>query len=105
MIHSEIKKEEEEQEESKMESGGVLSATDQQNMVSLFLEIAVGQTADTARQFLQVPIAIPVWLILIDRLIMLHTYVYLFMISLLELLLTLYFFGSDSMNSGHKLET
>ncbi|XP_023760569.1 plant UBX domain-containing protein 7 [Lactuca sativa] len=36
-----------------MESGGVLSATDQQNMVSLFLEIAVGQTADTARQFLQ----------------------------------------------------
>ncbi|KAI3497964.1 hypothetical protein L2E82_13982 [Cichorium intybus] len=36
-----------------MEGGGVLSATDQQNMVSLFLEIAVGQTADTARQFLQ----------------------------------------------------
>ncbi|PIN05048.1 hypothetical protein CDL12_22414 [Handroanthus impetiginosus] len=31
----------------------VLSASDQQNMVSSFLEIAVGQTADTARQFLQ----------------------------------------------------
>ncbi|KAG2707699.1 hypothetical protein I3760_05G159700 [Carya illinoinensis] len=31
---------------------GVLSA-DKQNMVSSFLEIAVGQTADTARQFLQ----------------------------------------------------
>ncbi|KAI3719907.1 hypothetical protein L6452_20813 [Arctium lappa] len=36
-----------------MEGGGVLSATDQQTMVSSFLEIAVGQTADTARQFLQ----------------------------------------------------
>ncbi|KAL4586488.1 hypothetical protein LXL04_011124 [Taraxacum kok-saghyz] len=36
-----------------MEGGVVLSATDQQNMVSLFLEIAVGQTAETARQFLQ----------------------------------------------------
>lgn len=36
-----------------MEGGGVLSATDQQNMVSLFLEIAAGQTDDTARQFLQ----------------------------------------------------
>lgn len=34
---------------------GVLSA-DKQNMVSSFLEIAVGQTADTARQFLQVTI-------------------------------------------------
>ncbi|XP_022157079.1 plant UBX domain-containing protein 7 [Momordica charantia] len=32
---------------------GVLSATDKQSMVSSFLEIAVGQTADTARQFLQ----------------------------------------------------
>ncbi|CAA3000419.1 plant UBX domain-containing 7 [Olea europaea subsp. europaea] len=32
---------------------GVLSATDQQSMVSSFLEIASGQTADTARQFLQ----------------------------------------------------
>ncbi|XP_065856577.1 plant UBX domain-containing protein 7 isoform X2 [Euphorbia lathyris] len=31
----------------------VLSANDQQSMVSSFLEIAVGQTADTARQFLQ----------------------------------------------------
>lgn len=31
----------------------VFSATDQQSMVSSFLEIAVGQTADTARQFLQ----------------------------------------------------
>ncbi|KAK3222369.1 hypothetical protein Dsin_009394 [Dipteronia sinensis] len=30
-----------------------LSANDQQNMVSSFLEIAVGQTAETARQFLQ----------------------------------------------------
>ncbi|KAK1412083.1 hypothetical protein QVD17_33051 [Tagetes erecta] len=36
-----------------MDSGGVISATDQQTMVSSFLEIAVGQTADTARQFLQ----------------------------------------------------
>lgn len=33
---------------------GILSATDQQSMVSSFLEIAVGQTAETARQFLQV---------------------------------------------------
>lgn len=33
---------------------GDLSTTDQQSMVSSFLEIAVGQTADTARQFLQV---------------------------------------------------
>ncbi|GER28725.1 UBX domain-containing protein [Striga asiatica] len=32
---------------------GLLSATDQQNMVATFMEIAVGQTADTARQFLQ----------------------------------------------------
>lgn len=32
---------------------GILSATDQQSMVSSFLEIAVGQTAETARQFLQ----------------------------------------------------
>ncbi|OIT35666.1 PREDICTED: plant UBX domain-containing protein 7 [Nicotiana attenuata] len=32
---------------------GVRSATDQQMLVSSFLEIAVGQTADTARQFLQ----------------------------------------------------
>ncbi|PON82187.1 UBX domain-containing protein [Trema orientale] len=32
---------------------GTLSATDQQSMVSSFLEIAVGQTAETARQFLQ----------------------------------------------------
>ncbi|XAR48018.1 hypothetical protein NMG60_11030702 [Bertholletia excelsa] len=32
---------------------GVLSPTDKQSMVSSFLEIAVGQTADTARQFLQ----------------------------------------------------
>ncbi|CAA2954874.1 plant UBX domain-containing 7 isoform X1 [Olea europaea subsp. europaea] len=32
---------------------GDLSTTDQQSMVSSFLEIAVGQTADTARQFLQ----------------------------------------------------
>lgn len=36
-----------------MEGGGVLSATDQQSMISTFLEIAVGQTADTAKQFLQ----------------------------------------------------
>lgn len=35
---------------------GILSATDKQSMVSSFLEIAVGQTADTARQFLQVRI-------------------------------------------------
>nr|XP_016497968.1 PREDICTED: uncharacterized protein LOC107816744 [Nicotiana tabacum] len=32
---------------------GVISATDQQMLVSSFLEIAVGQTADAARQFLQ----------------------------------------------------
>ncbi|KAL3510266.1 hypothetical protein ACH5RR_029667 [Cinchona calisaya] len=32
---------------------GVLSPTDQQILVSSFLEIAVGQTVDTARQFLQ----------------------------------------------------
>ena len=32
----------------------ILSPTDKQTMVSSFLEIAVGQTADTARQFLQV---------------------------------------------------
>ncbi|KAL6579504.1 hypothetical protein OROMI_009720 [Orobanche minor] len=32
---------------------GVSSAADQQNMVSTFMEIAAGQTADTARQFLQ----------------------------------------------------
>ncbi|XP_057543715.1 plant UBX domain-containing protein 7 isoform X1 [Amaranthus tricolor] len=31
----------------------ILSPTDKQTMVSSFLEIAVGQTADTARQFLQ----------------------------------------------------
>lgn len=32
---------------------GVISASDQQMLVSSFLEIAVGQTSDTARQFLQ----------------------------------------------------
>ncbi|KAM2329808.1 plant UBX domain-containing protein 7-like isoform X1 [Malus sylvestris] len=32
---------------------GVMSVSDQQTLVSSFLEIAVGQTADTARQFLQ----------------------------------------------------
>ncbi|CAN4080979.1 unnamed protein product [Withania somnifera] len=32
---------------------GAMSASDQQMLVSSFLEIAVGQTADTARQFLQ----------------------------------------------------
>lgn len=32
----------------------VASSVDQQSLVSSFLEIAVGQTADTARQFLQV---------------------------------------------------
>ncbi|XP_057416958.1 plant UBX domain-containing protein 7 isoform X2 [Lotus japonicus] len=32
---------------------GVLSAIEQQSMVSSFLEVAQGQTADTARQFLQ----------------------------------------------------
>lgn len=36
-----------------MEGGGALSATDQQQMISSFLEIAVGQTDDIARQFLQ----------------------------------------------------
>lgn len=39
-------------EEISME--GVLSATEQLSMVASFLEIAAGQTADTARQFLQV---------------------------------------------------
>jgi len=33
---------------------GMLSSGDQQRLVSSFLEIAVGQTAETARQFLQV---------------------------------------------------
>lgn len=33
---------------------GMLSASDKQSMVSSFLEIAVGQTAETAMQFLQV---------------------------------------------------
>ena len=33
---------------------GLLSTSDKQSMVSFFLEIAVGQTADTAIQFLQV---------------------------------------------------
>lgn len=33
---------------------GVQYTRDQQKMVMSFLEIAVGQTADTARQFLQV---------------------------------------------------
>ncbi|XP_025626162.1 plant UBX domain-containing protein 7 isoform X3 [Arachis hypogaea] len=32
---------------------GMLSANDQQSMVSLFLEVAQGQTTETARQFLQ----------------------------------------------------
>ncbi|KAK4400161.1 Plant UBX domain-containing protein 7 [Sesamum angolense] len=36
-----------------MSMEGVLSPTDQQKLVSSFLEIAVGETADTARQFLQ----------------------------------------------------
>lgn len=31
-----------------------ISASDQQDLVTSFLEIAAGQTADTARQFLQV---------------------------------------------------
>jgi hypothetical protein len=37
-----------------MSMEGMLSANDEQSMVSSFLEIAVGQTAETARQFLQV---------------------------------------------------
>ncbi|KAL0409082.1 UNVERIFIED_CONTAM: Plant UBX domain-containing protein 7 [Sesamum radiatum] len=36
-----------------MSMEGVLSPTDQQKLVSSFLEIAVGETAETARQFLQ----------------------------------------------------
>ncbi|KAJ6689471.1 hypothetical protein OIU85_005837 [Salix viminalis] len=36
-----------------MSMEGMLSANDEQSMVSSFLEIAVGQTAETARQFLQ----------------------------------------------------
>ena len=36
----------------------MLSASDQQSMVSSFLEIAVGQTAETARQFLQVSLSL-----------------------------------------------
>ena len=43
----------EEQKGAQME--GMLSASDKQSMVSSFLEIAVGQTAETAMQFLQVP--------------------------------------------------
>ena len=35
---------------------GVLSATEKQSMVSSFLEIAFGQSADTAKQYLQVMI-------------------------------------------------
>jgi hypothetical protein len=35
---------------------GMLSPTDQQTLVSSFLEVAQGQTAATARQFLQVHI-------------------------------------------------
>ncbi|KAM1521142.1 hypothetical protein TB1_010816 [Malus domestica] len=34
------------------EMEGVMSVSDQQTLVSSFLEITVGQTADTARQFL-----------------------------------------------------
>lgn len=37
--------------------GEVISASDQQSMVSSFLEIAVGQTTETARQFLQVSLS------------------------------------------------
>lgn len=37
----------------RLEMEEVLSATDKQSMVTSFLEIAVGQSADTARQFLQ----------------------------------------------------
>ena len=33
---------------------GVLFATEKQSMVSSFLEIAFGQSADTAKQYLQV---------------------------------------------------
>lgn len=39
----------------------VLTATEQQTLVASFLEIAVGQTADTARQFLQVWMEFLVW--------------------------------------------
>ena len=64
-----------------MEGGGVLSATDQQTMVSSFLEIAVGQTADTARQFLQVsiPSLFTSSYLLIDRLGYVHMYVFVFL--------------------------
>lgn len=37
-----------------MEEEGVSAGTDHHTMISSFLEIAVGQTPDTARQFLQV---------------------------------------------------
>ncbi|CAN0890993.1 Plant UBX domain-containing protein 7 [Linum grandiflorum] len=46
---------------------GMLSATEKDSMVSSFLEIAVGQTADTARQFLQAKAAASVqdkWLLI-----------------------------------------
>lgn len=33
---------------------GMLSSSEQQRLVSSFLEIAVGQTSETARQFLEV---------------------------------------------------
>jgi len=36
---------------------GMLSANEQQSMVSSFLEVAQGQTAETARQFLQVSLS------------------------------------------------
>lgn len=51
---------------------GVLSATDKQSMVSSFLEIAVGQTAETARQFLQVLLLTPFGNFFFFMLILVH---------------------------------
>ena len=41
---------------------GVLSATEKQSMVSSFLEIAFGQSADTAKQYLHVMIFVFVFI-------------------------------------------
>jgi hypothetical protein len=47
---------------------GMLSPTDQQTLVSSFLEVAQGQTAATARQFLQVHFtSIPFFIITVKK--------------------------------------
>ena len=67
---------------------GLLSASDKQSMVSFFLEIAVGQTADTAIQFLQV--AFILYLILISDFF--DNKVYIFGTEGLNTLLVFFFF-------------